>query len=36
MTKTVSAHCQVGETEKDYKYSVISAGIDAKGIERRE
>lgn len=30
MMKTASAHCQVEEMEKDYKYNVISAGIDAK------
>lgn len=28
--KTASAHCQAEETEEDYKYSVIRAGIDDK------
>ena len=36
MMKTVSAHCQVEETEEGYKYNVLRAGIDDKGTERRE
>ena len=36
MMKTVSAHCQVEETEEGYEYNVLRAGIDGKGTERRE
>lgn len=36
MMKTVSAPCSVEETVKDDTVNVISAGVDAKCIDRRE